>query len=565
MKIESKDTDIESLLDSGYFYIPRFQRPYSWDDENINDFWNDIVANQSDDYFIGSMVVYKKQKQQYGVVDGQQRLTTITILLCVLRDTFQAIGENDLAEGIHQLVEKKDRVNRNEYVLKTETSFPYFQEHIQKYNEVIEIDLEIRAEEKNLARAHARFKSLVKSVIDSVDNDPSVTKPNKKKIKLEKLTSIRDTVLNLSVIFITLDNEDDAYIIFETLNTRGKDLALADLVKNHFAKHLKSKGDVDIARLKWDSLLETIHNSSADILMDNFIYHFWASRYEAIPQKKLFPKIKNRITRATARDYLNYLVSDSKIYRSLHEVTYGWDKNEKSISKSLGAMQLFKLSQPIPATLSLARAYKDKVIKLPKMRDALQAIEKFHFQFTAITSSRSSGGISAMYSAFAQKLYEAKTPQIASDEISKLTEKLRERVPSFDEFIVAFKEVNFTNTNSKQKNLIKYILRKFSEHYKYKFPVDFDELTIEHLHPQSKIHGQWTTEVVGSLGNLIFLDGATNVEIDRRSFDEKRTLLLNSGCALPAYVSDAKAWTAEEITKHTEEMAQVAYNEIWKI
>ena len=524
-----------------------------------------MIGNQTDDYFIGSMVVYKKQKQQYGVVDGQQRLTTITILLCVLRDTFQALGEVDLARGIHQLVEKKDRLNKNEFVLKTETSFPYFQEHIQKYDGDPEIDSEIRSEEKNLANAHARFKSLITAILQSVDSDASVAKINRKKVKLEKLTSIRDTVLNLSVIFITLDNEDDAYIIFETLNTRGKDLALADLVKNHFTKHLKSKGDVDHARLKWDALLETIHNSSADILMDNFIYHFWASRYEAIPQKKLFPKIKNSITKTTARDYLNYLVSDSKLYRSLHEVTYGWDKNESSISKSLGAMQLFKLSQPVPATLSLARAYKDKVIKLPKLRDALRAIEKFHFQFTAITSSRSSGGISAMYSSFAQKLYEASTPQIASDEIGKLTDKLRERVPSFDEFNVAFKEVNYTNANSKQKHLVKYILRKFSEHYKYKFPVDFDELTVEHLHPQSKIAGQWTAEIVGSLGNLIYLDSEKNGEIDRKGFEEKRSALLSSGCALPAFVSCAKSWSAEEITKHTEEMAQVAYNEIWKI
>jgi len=88
MKIESKDTDIESLLAGAYFHIPRFQRPYSWDEDNLGDFWNDVIVNKSDDYFIGSMVVYKKDKQQFGVVDGQQRLTTITILLCVIRDYF---------------------------------------------------------------------------------------------------------------------------------------------------------------------------------------------------------------------------------------------------------------------------------------------------------------------------------------------------------------------------------------------------------------------------------------------------------------------------------------------
>lgn len=150
MKIESKDTDIESLLDGSYFYIPRFQRPYSWDDDNINDFWDDVVVNKSADYFIGSMVVFKKAKQQFGVVDGQQRLTTITILLCVIRDYFLQLECGDYAEGIHQLIERKDRSNRNEYVLKTETSFPYFQEHIQKFDDSPDAEVQIKDEEKNL-------------------------------------------------------------------------------------------------------------------------------------------------------------------------------------------------------------------------------------------------------------------------------------------------------------------------------------------------------------------------------------------------------------------------------
>jgi len=87
MKIESKDTDIESLLVGSYFHIPRFQRPYSWDDENLNDFWNDVVVNQSEDYFIGSMVVFKKEKQHFGVVDGQQRLTP-TVTVDLLQGTY---------------------------------------------------------------------------------------------------------------------------------------------------------------------------------------------------------------------------------------------------------------------------------------------------------------------------------------------------------------------------------------------------------------------------------------------------------------------------------------------
>ena len=565
MKIESRDADVESLLDSSYFHIPRFQRPYSWEDEHIYDFWEDIVSNQSDDYFIGSMVVYKKSKQFFGIVDGQQRLTTITILLCVLRDAFSDLGARDLAKGIHQLVERKDRRNRSEYVLKTETSFPYFQEHIQKFDDVADAEAKFLDEERNLHNAHLRFKALVSSSLESVEIDTVTPDSKKNKKKLAKLESLRDAVLNLKVIFVVLEDEDDAYIIFETLNTRGKDLALTDLVKNHFTKHLKARGEVDHARLKWEGMLETIHNSSESLESDNFIYHFWASRYEAIPQRKLFKRFKKVVTKPKSKDYLGQMVDDAKIYRSLFEASYGWNKNEAAVARSLTAMQTFKLSQPVPALLSLVRAYRDGKIKYARLKDALIAIEKFHFHFTAITSSRSSGGISAMYSSFGQRLYRCDDSAESAKEIDDLKNKLRDRVPSRDEFTVAFKEVAFTNSNSKQKSLVQYILRKFAEYQKYSYPVDFDELTIEHIYPQSKISGRWPEELVGSLGNLIFLDAETNEKLAAKDFEAKRQYLVKNGYSIPRYVAEAKNWTPKIAQKHTEVMAGLAYDKVWKI
>lgn len=565
MKIESSDKDIETLLSSSYFHIPRFQRPYSWDDENIKDFWDDIYSNQSDDYFIGSMVVYKNSKQEFGVVDGQQRLTTVTILLCVIRDAFLTLECDDYAKGVHQLIERKDRGNKNRYVLKTETSFPYFQENIQKFNEDPDAEFQILDEEQNLKRAHENFEALVEDVLSAIDNSSSVSKKNKKNKKIEKLISIRDSVFNLNTILIVLDNEDDAYIIFETLNTRGKDLALSDLVKNHFSKHLKAKGDVDHAGLKWKSVLETIHNSSADISTDTFVYHYWASRYDAIPQKKLFSKFKKSVTRVKAKTYLDELVSDSSLYRSLHEPNYAWKPNEREVANSLRSMQMFKLSQPTPATLSLCRAYQDKIIKYKKFRDTVRAIEKFHFQFTAVTSSRSSGGISAMYSSFAQRLYACDNSNSAAKEISTLISKLRDRTPSFDEFSVAFKEINYTNSNSKQKALVQYILREFSVYHKYKTPVDFEDLTIEHIHPQSKTTAKWTNEIIGSLGNLIYVDSKINEQMSSKPFSDKKQILKNERYSIPEFLKNRKTWTPSAVISHTENMAETAYHEIWKV
>lgn len=71
MKIESRDVSVNNLLSGNYFLIPRFQRPYSWDDENVLDFWKDVAESVGDNYFIGSMVVYQANKETLGLVDGQ--------------------------------------------------------------------------------------------------------------------------------------------------------------------------------------------------------------------------------------------------------------------------------------------------------------------------------------------------------------------------------------------------------------------------------------------------------------------------------------------------------------
>ena len=250
MKVTSGDKTIQQILDSGYFKIPRFQRPYSWDRENIEDFWNDTITENEGDYFIGSMVVYKLEDYKFGLVDGQQRLTTVTMLLSVIRESFKKHGFEELARGTQNLIEKSDLDNQKHYVLQTETSYPYLQEYIQKYDDP-EIDTPLKEEEKNLEKGFYLLKSYIEDAIDSITKDSTISNEKKKDLIKKKLIEIRSKLLKLKLIFVELDNEDDAYIIFETLNTRGKDLRVSDLVKNHLTKILRRKNkNVDITKDK---------------------------------------------------------------------------------------------------------------------------------------------------------------------------------------------------------------------------------------------------------------------------------------------------------------------------
>jgi hypothetical protein len=567
MKIESLDQEIRTLLSSGYYRIPRFQRPYSWTRENIQEFWDDVVRDNPEDYFIGSMVVFKESNQRFGVVDGQQRLTTIMILLAAIRNALAEHKLQDLAQGIQNLIERRNIDNIPEYVLSTETSYPFFQDRILKFGEP-DVPVEPMQEEESLQIAFDQLTFLVGSVIQDVKSASSVSGRALLQSIKQKLIQVRDSLLNLKVIFVKLDDEDDAYIIFETLNTRGKDLSLTDLVKNHFTKHLKPKtASVDQTKVKWGKILETIEGSSVDLSTDAFIHHFWLSRFDYLPQKKLFKTLKRRVTKTEAKRFLDFLLSDSSIYRSIHEIGFGkWTKEEKGISDSLKALQLFRVQQQTPCVLSLVRAYKGKKFKKKHLANAIVAIEKFHFLFTAVTSQRSSGGISAMYAALARRIYESSDTNEAQKVIRELITKLRARIPSLVEVKALFPEIVFTDNITKDKSLVKYILARFDKRLSSAITIDYDSMTIEHLASQSHIGtGGFTEDIVGQLGNLILVSEDLNNKLANKPFNEKKQILKAAGYVIPKEIKYASTWTAKQITERTEMMAGEAYDKLWRI
>src|SRR5215510_4813336 len=412
MKINCIDKKVEQVLAEAFYRIPRFQRPYSWDHANVEEFWNDTIVDNESDYFIGNFVVYD-DKGVLGIVDGQQRLTTITLLLCAIRDIFAEQGLMNLAKGVHSPIERSNIKNERFYVLQTETSYPYFQEHIQKFGNQPEVEIAVGPEEELLKQAFDYLRAQLDSSVEAIMGQTHLSDA-KKKLKIEEeLSKIRDKVLGLKLIFTALDNDDDAYIIFETLNTRGKGLTLSDLVKSHLSRLLKpaNKG-VDIGKGKWSEIVEMFEESQADLSVSTFIHHHWLSRYDYTTEKKLYKVLKKRIRKEEAASFLSDLVKESKIYRQIHEPSFRkWEKQELDIRDSLSAMNLFRIKQQLPMVLSVMRHYEDGVLKLKHVKTILSAIENFHFAFTAVTSQRSSGGISLMYASAARNLYGATLPK----------------------------------------------------------------------------------------------------------------------------------------------------------
>nr|WP_276588535.1 DUF262 domain-containing protein [Enterobacter roggenkampii] len=547
--------------------IPRFQRPYSWEKDEVENFWEDITKNNDENYFIGSMVVFQSVKPYFGIVDGQQRLTTITIILSVIRDAFLTLKQDNLARGIHKYIEKANVDNEDEFILNSETSFPFLQGVIQSYKKNIIKD-EIGVEESNLQNAYNLIKNKLTALI------PQITSYDNKQIELfndvkdspiQKLKDIRDKILALKLVFIQLDNEDDAYLIFETLNARGRDLKTSDLVKNLFLKKLRSNNSrFDAAKISWNNLVSKFDNDSGEQTLDNYLLHYWLSEHKYITDKKLFPEIKSTLgdDNQKAENLLNTIIKTADYYK---QITYPnsveWSKQELKIKTIFESLNLFKVKQQSSMTLALTRAWREDKITLKVLKSSLEKIEYFHFVFNAITSQRSSGVIATTYSEHAINLTAAISHDQIQSILNSLFKSLDSKLPSFDEFYVNFAELNYLSNKTRNKNIIKYILSKQLGDAISCLNINHHLLTIEHYIPESNIKSGVPGDIIGSIGNLLLIDETTNNNILKNSaIAEKYSILNKSGYPLTQTYIMSPLWGEQEIKQRTEMIAKQLYN-----
>lgn len=569
MKIEANDKEIQDIFSSGYFKIPRFQRPYSWEKDEVENFLEDITKNKDENYFIGSMVVFQSVKPYFGIVDGQQRLTTITIILSVIRDSFIKLKQENLAKGIHKYIEKANVDNENEFILNAETSFPFLHGVIQSFKKENITD-DIGIEEKNLENAYNLIRDRIAKLIPEIDaetNDQIELFHDVIDSPIQKLKDIRDKILALKLVFIQLDNEDDAYLIFETLNARGRDLKTSDLVKNLFLKKLRSNNTrYDSAKTSWNSLVAKFDTDSGDNVLDNYLLHYWLSEHKYTTDKKLFSEIKEYLGEDNnkAEALLRTIINCADCYKMMNTPeSVQWNKQELKVKDAFENLNSFKVKQQSSMTLALTRAWKEGKITLKMLKQSLDKIEYFHFIFNSITSQRSSGAIATTYSEHAIRLTQATSHDDIQIILKSLFSALALKLPSYEEFQVNFIELSYLSNKTRSKNAIKYILSKQLGEAISCLNINHKLLTIEHYIPESAIKVGVSPDMVGSIGNLLLIDELTNNNILKDAgIEEKYKILENNGYPLKQTYITSPAWGEAEIKNRTESIANQLYNNV---
>jgi hypothetical protein len=559
MELSSNDRTVRRVLAETFFLVPRYQRPYSWTRENVDDLWTDAIRESDGEYFIGSMVVHPANDDTVAVVDGQQRLTTLLMILCATRDVADARGLTKLGNGTHNLVERKDVEDQVRPVLYSETAHPFLEDFVFSRG-VPQLGGPAGEEQEAIRDAFVQVRGYVDGVAQSVVTNPKVPVAKQAERVEQELREVRDKVLGLRVVFVEAGSRDDATTVFVTLNSRGKDLEPSDLVKAQLLAQLPKKGSLDRPLKRWLRIVDLFDASEARPDMTDFLLVLWRSRYGTATTKTLDKAVRKTIKKQDADRFLNELAHDSKLFRALVEPEYRRWRQQTELAESLRSLLDFGIRQPRPLLLSLLRAYDANQIKPSQLRRALRAIENYHFTFNTLAGRSSTGGMSAFYASRALKLTGATDAQARAGVIDELVSELRDRRPTADEFDAAFAALELTEQATADRKKVQYILRRYHEHTAPKAAVDYSKMTIEHLASQSS-----GGDRVGRIGNLILVSQTLNNRLGDRSFSAKQKILATAqGEWIPPEVLAAKSWGKEDIEQRTQAMAFEARTKVWR-
>lgn len=596
--IESNDKTIQSCLKECLYTIPDFQRPYSWSTDELEEYWSDVVLAKSD-FFFGATVTYLDKKRDlfrntYAIIDGQQRLTTSVVALSTMRDFFTQLAadaSNDADEDLIASLRTQTRVTQQYLITHDDDDRefevlsrrePMFRENILDPN-TIPSNLTTDHSGRLILEARKFFEGHTKDLLDSQVEFSA---------KFDTLKQIRNNILKARLIQIELTTEEDAALVFETLNARGAQLLLADLVKNLLVRNIgRTAADRRAVGNRWTRMVANVVGEMGSLEdADRFIWSSWASHRDAVTMRELFKAIKSHCEDGGRyEDYLSELEADASVYSLIigTSITFPSGSGHERVAladsvvqNAIAALRIFTVTVATPAVMAILRKYDNStVMKTRELHRSIQAIENFHFQFTQLAKTGSTGGTRGRYNKFAMDLMRAssrKEVEAAVDDLqSKLTRSLPSRVRAVEGFseLIYAPQVSLTNAEKRRgsKILISYVLLRLAHHDKtLPRSQNWASWTIEHIKPQTAAENpRDSTDPVFSIGNLCLLSPDANGALGDRPFVDKRQELTrytqNRDKELCAWLDDAtlQALSAQQLLSRTKKLAELAVDEVW--
>ncbi|MCR1950015.1 DUF262 domain-containing HNH endonuclease family protein [Clostridium sp. DSM 100503] len=542
------------LTDNPKMKIPIFQRDYSWKQDNWVELWNDIKNGfeNNNKHYLGSVVLVKNSDYKE-VVDGQQRLTTISIIYLAIISNFNELINNGIdvqnnitrAQGIKKLICETDLYNitsTNKLEL-NETNNIMYSQYLVNDNLPTE-ESQLTMSNKLLIDCFKYFKKELKK---------ACTEAGKKNASFKLLLDYFKYISqNLILIEITASDYHNAYVIFETLNDRGLDLTVTDLLKNYLFSKIKNSKHSLMKRM-WSSIVNNVDERNTT----KYIRHYWNSYHKKVTEKELFKVIKDSIdTEEKVLEFVKQLNECSYIYSALSNPKSQIWNGDASIVKSLEEIKLYKVDLCYPVLLS-AQLF---ISNLDLKRKIFRLCSRISFRYIIICNG-SANDLERAYNDLCLAIAKYKNEL----DFSKVEKDMKEFIVSKEEFIASFKNKVIKTKNNKR--LITEILKGIE---KCKGTQITDDNTIEHILPES-FSEEWNNifindaeEYVYRLGNYILLEREANSEIGNDLFDIKKEAYIKSRYKDANKISKLTKWDIHELENHQKEMA-IIVESVWSL
>jgi len=539
MKIEADEPSISELFNNGaiVFYVPVYQRRYAWGEDQWKNLWDDVNDLAEDDsHFIGSVVVIREGAVVRGfnemeLVDGQQRLATISILLCALRDSYSDRGDQVQAERVRRL-----------YLHSESLSGEMRKLTLGKFDDDAYQNLLLGrpAAGHKVTEAYEFFK-------DKIQTEPDLGK-----------VSYRFTN-GIKLVIIYTESHQDAFKLFETLNDRGLELSAVDLIKNRMLNTAANRpgGSTDFMVEAWEDISEKLDG------LDNirFFRQFLLANYTGkVTQSALYEKYKTLISNGQdLDDFVSRLGDAAGFYNDIHH----YSSEDPALNFKLE--DLINLKATTSFTL-LLRVLADGW-PAPKILSVIPAIEAFSLR--RAICGWSTTDMDTIYN-------QISNLPVAEREPKQICEMLSKNMP--DDRL--FRE-NFRTNRFRQDTQTKYVLEQFEYRRQNTGEMriaDRRAVHIEHIMPQTisgkKQGGDWATylgpdaerhdEYFQLVGNLTLLGAELNVPASNNPFLAKKGFYQRSEIKLTKELCDFDDWRIPQIAARSEALAEEA-TRIWRI
>jgi len=541
-----KDT-VGHFISDNFLRVPLYQRSFAWEVSHVEDLFNDITNSYPEDYFIGTIVVTDKG-DYLEIVDGQQRLATISLFYIAVRDFLKGIN-NEKAKYIE-----------NEYILKEALR----DEDKKQKLELNSVDnhfyqkrfIENNQKEEKHRDSHNRLLSVYKFISDFIKNI----------YDRDQVNGIFNYVeffhKNLQVIIVKVSDDVNAFTIFETLNDRGLVLSQTDLIKNHLFH--KSGDSLQQAQDKWSRFTGSIELAECEEEILQYVRYYWSSQNGLIREKDLFKDIKNKITNKNqAITLLENLERNAELYLALLNPNHQfWKEYPYECAVYIGELKELGLTQNRPLLLAVLGRFSDR----DEVKKALKLINSWSVR-NLITGIASGGTLEKEFSNLAKLINDGKIK-----DVSELLSSMQHLIPTDEQFKKAFEIATVSKAN-----LARYYLRKLEESYRPTREVSPSQIpervNLEHILPENpaNLKNDWPLfdenihrTYYRRLGNLTLLDTKMNSDIRDGSFEAKKGVYNQSELLITKNLTSFNNWGPEEIEKRQSEFAEKAVN-IWRI